>query len=113
MTSAVAAILVGMNPILATVLSRGILPSERLTLLGAVSLLLGLGGVGLVASPDPADLLASDFIATGFVLLTAVSIALGSVLIQRVGSSLYGRLRRLVVRDRCCTVALTCDRASR
>lgn len=76
-----------MNPILATVLSRGILPSERLTLLGAVGLLLGLGGVGLVASPDPADLLASDFIATGFVLLTAVSIALGSVLIQRVGSS--------------------------
>jgi drug/metabolite transporter (DMT)-like permease len=87
-TSAVAAILVGMNPVLAAVFSRGILSTDRLTPLGVAGLLLGLIGVGFVANVDPTNLLASGFIASGFVLLAAVSVALGSVLIQRVGSSL-------------------------
>lgn len=82
-TSAVAAILVAMNPILATGFSRVFLPSERLTLVGALGLLFGFIGVGLVARPDPSNLLSGGLIFPGFVLLAAVCVALGSVLTQR------------------------------
>ena len=83
-TSGVAAILVGMNPILSTVFSRLFLPNERLALVGLVGLACGFVGVGLVASPDPSSVLASDLVFPGFVLLAAVCVALGSVLVQRI-----------------------------
>lgn len=82
-TSAVAAILVAMNPILATGFSRAFLPDERLTLVGGVGLLIGFIGVGVVARPDPSNLLGGDLVFPGFVLLAAASVALGSVLVQR------------------------------
>jgi drug/metabolite transporter (DMT)-like permease len=81
--SGVAAILIGMNPILATGFSRALLPDERLTVVGLVGLGLGFVGVGLVARPDPGNLIVSDLVAPGFVLLAAASVALGSVLMQR------------------------------
>lgn len=87
-TSGAAAILIAMNPILATVFARAILPSERLSAVGIVGLLLGFGGVALVALPDSANLLASDAIASGFVLLAAVSVAFGSVLMQRIETTI-------------------------
>lgn len=87
-TSGVAAILIAMNPILATGFSRAFLPSERLGPLESVGLLLGFLGVGLVARPNPSNLLVSDLIAPGFVLLAAVCVALGSVLVQRVDSEI-------------------------
>ncbi|WP_253738646.1 DMT family transporter [Halohasta salina] len=87
-TSGVAAILIGMNPVLATGFSRLLLPSERLGVVESIGLLLGFLGVGLVARPDPANLLAADLLAPGFVLLAAVSVALGSVLVQRTDSDL-------------------------
>lgn len=84
MTSGVAAILVALNPILATGLSRILLPDERLAPVGIVGLLLGFLGGGLVARPSPSNLLASDIVAQGFVLLAALCVALGSVLVQRI-----------------------------
>ena len=80
-TSGVAAILVGMTPIFSTAFSRLLLPSERLTAVGLVGLVLGFAGVVLVARPDPANLLGNA--ASGLVVLAAVTVALGSVLIQR------------------------------
>jgi drug/metabolite transporter (DMT)-like permease len=83
-TSAVAAILIAVNPILATVIARAVLPDERLTRVGAAGLLFGFLGVALVARPNPAALLASDSVVQLLVLAAAASVALGSVLVQRV-----------------------------
>lgn len=87
-TSGVAAILVATNPVLATGFSRLILSEERLTPVGVAGLLLGFLGVGLVARPDPSDLLSGDLVPSGFVLLAAACVALGSVLVQRVESDI-------------------------
>jgi len=82
-TSGVATILIAMNPVLTAGFSRLLLPSERVGSVEPVGLLVGFLGVGLVAHPDPSNLLATDSIAPGFVLLAAVCVALGSVLVQR------------------------------
>jgi len=87
-TSGVAAILIGMNPVLATGFSRLLLPGERLGAVESAGLLLGFVGVGLVARPDPTNLLGADLLAPGFVLLAAVCVALGSVVVQRTDSDL-------------------------
>jgi len=82
-SSGVAAILVGMSPILTTGFSRTLLPDERLTAIGVVGLVLGFVGVGLVAMPQDGLPAVGDLISPGFVLLAAASVALGSVLVQR------------------------------
>jgi drug/metabolite transporter (DMT)-like permease len=82
-SSGVAAILVGMNPILTTGFSRVLLPSERLSAVGILGLLLGFVGVGLVVFPRDGTLAVGDLVFPGFVLLAAASVALGSVLVQR------------------------------
>lgn len=87
-TSAVAAILVATSPILTTGFSRLVLPGQRLTPLGTLGLLLGFVGVGLVARPDRSTLLGEDLLFPGAVLLAAVSVALGSVLTQRIESGI-------------------------
>ena len=87
-TSGVAAILIAMNPILATGFSRILLPQERLGGLETVGLLLGFLGVGLVARPESTGSLAADLLAPAFVLLAAACVALGSVVVQRVDSDI-------------------------
>ena len=87
-TSGVAAILIGMNPILATGFSRAFLPNERLAPLGIAGLLLGFVGVGIVARPTASAVLADNAVAQGFILLAAAAVALGSVLVQRVDSGI-------------------------
>lgn len=87
-TSAVAAIIVSLNPVLSTVFSRALLPDERLTTVGILGLLVGFGGVGLVSSPDLANLLAGDTLGKILVLLAAASFAFGSVLVQLVDDDL-------------------------
>ena len=82
-SSGVAAILIGMNPILTTGFSRLFLPEERLSLVGTGGLLLGFVGVGLVVFPRDGTVAFSDLVSPGFVLLAAASVALGSVLVQR------------------------------
>lgn len=87
-TSGVAAILIALNPILATVFSRLLLPNERLTVVGTVGLLAGFVGVGLVVVPEPSNVSETNLIASGFVILAAICVALGSVLMQRVESDI-------------------------
>jgi drug/metabolite transporter (DMT)-like permease len=81
-TSAAAAVIVGLNPVLTTAFARGLVPTERLTAGGAAGLAVGLAGVVVLARPDPANLLALDR-GVGLVLAATVSFALGSVLTQR------------------------------
>lgn len=87
-TSGVAAMLIALNPILATGFARGLLPDERLGRLETVGLVGGFLGVALIAQPDRNASLAADLLASGFVLGAAVCVALGSVLVQRVDSEI-------------------------
>ncbi|MDS0283278.1 DMT family transporter [Haloarcula onubensis] len=83
LTSGVGAILVGVSPLLSTGFARVFLPSERLTAVGVVGLVVGFLGVALVARPSPAALLGGAAIPSGLVVLAAAAVALGSVLVQR------------------------------
>jgi len=85
-TSAVAAVMVSLSPVLTTGFARAFLPDERLTLLGLVGLALGLCGVVLLAQPDPDNLAASRFEA--LVFCAALSFAFGSVVTQRLETAL-------------------------
>ncbi len=87
-TSGVAAILIALNPILATGFARGLLPDERLGRIETVGLLCGFLGVGVVVRPDAGSGLTANLLAPGFVLLAAVCVALGSVIVQRVDSGI-------------------------
>lgn len=87
-TSAAAAVIVSLSPVLTTGFARLLLPRERLTALGLGGLLLGLLGVGVLAEPDPANLLDADTVGELFILGAAASFALGSVLARRSGADL-------------------------
>jgi drug/metabolite transporter (DMT)-like permease len=87
-TSAAAAVIVSLSPVLTTVFARALLPSERLTLVGTVGLLCGLAGVVVIARPDPANLLTADVLSKGLVFVATVAFALGSVLTQRLDADL-------------------------
>ncbi|MDR5655693.1 DMT family transporter [Halodesulfurarchaeum sp. HSR-GB] len=86
-TSAVAAVVVSLSPILTTGFARVLLPGRALSRLGTVGLFLGLLGVVVIAQPDPAALLGSG-IGEFLVFLAAVSFALGSVLATAVDAAL-------------------------
>ena len=87
-TSAAAAVIVSLSPVLTTAFARGLLPAERLTPVGVVGLLLGLVGVVVLAQPDPANLLTADIVAKLLVFGAAAAFALGSVLTRRSEASL-------------------------
>jgi drug/metabolite transporter (DMT)-like permease len=79
-TSAAAAIIVSLSPILTTVIARGFLPSERLGPAGLAGLALGLVGVGLLVRPAPGRLVGGEMSAELLVFAAVLSFALGSVL---------------------------------
>ncbi|SFR58345.1 MULTISPECIES: DMT family transporter [Halorubrum] len=79
-TSAVAAVIVSLSPLLTTVFARAFLPAERLTAVGALGLGIGLVGAVVLANPDPANLAGGGTVSKLLVLLAAASFALGSVL---------------------------------
>ncbi|ELZ57679.1 hypothetical protein C467_06482 [Halorubrum hochstenium ATCC 700873] len=79
-TSAVAAVIVSLSPLLTTVFARAFLPAERLTAVGALGLGIGLVGAVVLANPDPANLTGGGTVSKLLVLAAAASFALGSVL---------------------------------
>lgn len=87
-TSATAAIVVSLSPVLTTAFARLMLPYERLETIGIAGLLLGFLGVIVLARPDPSNLLSSDMLATLLIFVAALSFALGSVLTRRSDASL-------------------------
>lgn len=87
-TSAAAAIIVSLSPILTTGFARAFLPDERLTALGIAGLLIGFVGVGILSNPDPNNLLDTRTVSHFLVFLAAASFALGSVLTRRISGEL-------------------------
>ena len=79
-TSAAAAVVVSLSPVLTSGFARGFLPDSRLSALGVLGMVLGLAGVVILARPDPANLLQPSVVGTGLVFAAALSFALGSVL---------------------------------
>ncbi|PSP31437.1 EamA family transporter [Halobacteriales archaeon QH_10_67_22] len=79
-TSAAAAVVVSLSPVMTTMFARVILPDERLSAAGIAGALLGLVGVVAVANPDPSALLTQDVVGNLLVFAAALSFALGSVL---------------------------------
>ncbi len=87
-TSAAAAIVVSLSPILTTGFARAFLPDERLRPLGIVGLLVGFVGVVILSDPDPTALVDARTLSLGLVFLAAAAFALGSVLTRRVEGEL-------------------------
>lgn len=87
-TSAVAAVVVSLSPVLTTGFARAFLPSERLSLGGIAGLLLGLVGVVVLSNPDPSNLLGGSTVGVLLVFAASTCFALGSVLTQRVDDDL-------------------------
>lgn len=78
--SSVAAVLVATVPLWMVVLQRFSHRGSRLGLRVGAGLLLGLGGVGLLAAPDPSSLQATPPAAAAVLLAAALSWAAGSLL---------------------------------
>jgi len=91
-TSAVAAIVFSLNPILTPIFAALLLADERLSRRGVAGMALGFVGVALVVAPDPATLLDPD-LGKAILLAGAISGAAGSVLIRRAGDSLSSTVR--------------------
>ncbi|MFC3477088.1 DMT family transporter [Halobacterium litoreum] len=87
-SSAAAAVLVGLGPVFTTGFARAFLPSERLSVVGVAGILLGLVGVVVLSDPNFANLLGESTVGELLVALAAASFALGSVLTQRVDDDL-------------------------
>ncbi|MFB6069093.1 MAG: DMT family transporter [Halobacterium sp.] len=87
-SSAAAAVLVSLSPVLTTGFARALLPSERLSVVGLAGLGLGLLGVVVLSDPNLSNLLGQSTVGELLVFLAAASFALGSVLTQRVDDSL-------------------------
>ncbi|RLM56681.1 DMT family transporter [Halobellus sp. Atlit-31R] len=79
-SSAVAAVLLGLIPVITPVLTRISSTGERLSPLSVFGVLLGFVGVVTIADPDPAALAGADLLGTGLVLGSAVIFAVGAVL---------------------------------
>lgn len=80
---AIAAVIVGLNPLITTVASTAFLSDERVGWHGLVGLALGFGGIVLLASLKPGSLLDAQGIAELMVVGAIASWSLGSVLVRR------------------------------
>ncbi|MFC7228262.1 DMT family transporter [Salinirubellus salinus] len=85
-TSAAAAVVVSLSPVLTTAFARVLLPDERLGVVGLVGMVLGLVGVAVIDPPDPTNLLGN----LGLLLVfgAALAFAFGSVLTRRIDADL-------------------------
>jgi drug/metabolite transporter (DMT)-like permease len=87
-TSAAAAVIVSLSPVLTTGFARLLLPSERLTAVGLLGLFLGLVGVVVLTQPEPNNLLGGGAVAKLLVFGAATAFALGSVLTRRLDADI-------------------------
>jgi drug/metabolite transporter (DMT)-like permease len=80
-TSAAAAVMYGLLPVLASAIAAVVLPDDRIDAVGAVGVLVGLVGVAVIVGASPAALAGRGQALVG---IAAASVALGSVLLRRV-----------------------------
>lgn len=85
--SGVAAILQALVPILTALWAFGLL-GERVSAVGAVGVVLGFVGVGLVVQPDPDNLYAGDTVGRLIIVGQVLSASLGGVLVERASPSM-------------------------
>ena len=88
--SGVAAIIQGLVPIATVLWALVLLPEERVSVVGAVGILVGFLGVALVIRPDPANLLTADLVGKLLICVQVASVALGGVVIQRAQPDIGG-----------------------
>ncbi|HET7325131.1 MAG TPA: EamA family transporter [Halococcus sp.] len=87
-TSAAAAVIVSLSPVLTTAFARALLPSDRLSTVGIVGIFLGLLGVVVLTKPTPENFFGGNLLAQGLVFAAALAFALGSVLTGRISAEL-------------------------
>ena len=87
-TSATAAIIISLSPILTAGFAAVVLPNELLTRRRGSGIVLGLLGVGIAVHPDPSTLLTTAVLGEGFIFLAALALAIGGVALRRLRSSL-------------------------
>jgi drug/metabolite transporter (DMT)-like permease len=85
-TSAAAAVVVSLSPVLTTAFARLFLPGEQLTVVGLAGMVLGLVGVVVIDPPNPTDLYGN--VGLLFVFAAALAFAFGSVLTRRLDADL-------------------------
>jgi drug/metabolite transporter (DMT)-like permease len=86
-TPAAASVMYSLNPILSPVFALPLL-GQRLDMRGSIGILLGLVGVVVIVQPSPATLTSGSTLGQLYVLGAAATIALGSVLLQRIDTTL-------------------------
>jgi drug/metabolite transporter (DMT)-like permease len=86
-TPAAAAVMYGLNPVLAP-LFAWLLLGQRLDGVSGVGIGIALAGVVVIVQPSPASFLAGDLSGQLFVLGAATAVALGSVGLRRAGAQL-------------------------
>jgi drug/metabolite transporter (DMT)-like permease len=87
-TSAVAATLLGLVPVVTPAFTRVFRPDDRLSVRGLVGVLVGFLGVVLIANPDRSNLTAG--LGVGLVLASAVAWVFGAVLTREDDAALSG-----------------------
>lgn len=82
-TPAVAAVIVGLNPIITTVFSAWLLTDERVGWHGLVGLALGLTGIVLLATLKPGNLFDATGLGELAIVAAVASWSMGSILVRR------------------------------
>lgn len=82
-TSAVAAVVISLDPVLAAGFAWVLLPDQRPDRVGTVGLAVGLFGVAIIADPAPDGTGATTLLGVALVFLSAAAFALGAVLTRR------------------------------
>ena len=82
-TPAVAAVIVGLNPLLTTVFSAWLLSDERVGWHGAVGLVLGLAGIVILATFKEGGLLDARGLGELMIIAAIASWSMGSILVRR------------------------------
>ncbi|WP_266078308.1 DMT family transporter [Haladaptatus caseinilyticus] len=81
-TSGVAAIIFSFDPVLTIALAALLLTDERLSRFGLFGVVIALVGVAIVVQPSPARFVSGNLRGEEYILLGAMSLALGGVLIR-------------------------------
>lgn len=87
-TSATAAVLISLSPVLTVGLAAAFLPGESLTIGRAAGVVVGLAGVGLVVGPAALTLHSTPGRGPGLLVLAALSLAVGGVALRHLDSTL-------------------------